>query len=95
MRGDVWEFWIFGMVAFFIAIIIYFTITPFFETLITTVTTGGVGNFTTTAINTSYHRTVTYTFTLWNLWPLAVGGLVLLLFFIAASEEEKLQTRRF
>lgn len=89
MKGAVWQFWIFGTVAFFIAIMIYFTMTPFFNTLTDVART--TGNFTTTGVNISFHNMLTRNANLWNLWPIAVGALVYLIFFVAASEEDELQ----
>lgn len=89
MKGAVWSFWIFGTVAFFIAILIYFTMTPFLNTLTDVVRT--TGNFTTTGVNTSFHNMIEYNSNLWNLWPIAVGAIVYLIFFVAASEEDELQ----
>jgi hypothetical protein len=89
-RGAVWEFWIFGMVAGFIGILVYFTMTPFLNRLISDAST--IGNFTTTTVNTSFHNTLTYVSNLWDLWPIAILAIVFLLFFIASSEEEKLET---
>ena len=93
MKGAVWEFWIFGTVASFIAIMIYYVFTPFLTQLTSSAST--IGNFTTQTVNTSFHDTLTYNTNLWNLWPIAVIAIVFLIFFIAANDEDELRTGRF
>ena len=86
MKGAVWEFWILGTVAVFIAILIFYTFTPMLNMLTDTATTH---TFTTPAVNTSFHNMLDYNMNLWNLWPIAVGVVVFLIIFAVSGDEEE------
>ena len=92
MRGAMWEFWIFGTVAAFIALMIWMPLTPFFNLF--TAEAARMGSFADPTINTSFHNTLTYNTNLWNLWPIAIVAMVFLLFFIAASGDDELEQLR-
>lgn len=92
MKGSVWEMWIYGMVALFIAIVVYFAFTPFMTTL--TNTAASTGNFTTQTINTSFHQTLTRNMNMWDFWPVVIGVVVLILIFIVASKDDEFKINR-
>ena len=82
-----WESWFYILAVVFMVIVMFFTMTPFMNTITDTVDT--VGNFTHTATNTSYHNMLENVSVMWNLWPVAAVSLALIMLFYFASEESE------
>jgi hypothetical protein len=86
MKGTLHLIWIFGMVSLFIAIVGYYTLTPFVEDMLTAARP--LANFTDAYTNTSVHSTMDHAKRYWDMWPVAVAALLMLVFFIVASDDE-------
>lgn len=87
MKGDVWEGWIYGMIAFMIIIVVYFATTPFINVFHTTM--GNTGNYSTPTTNTSFHNLIQHGQNLWNLWPIAGASIIFILLFYFAEDDSK------
>ena len=91
MKGALWEFWIIGVITIFIGASFFLMFTPMLETLNSAAYTAG--NFTHTATNTSFHNSLQFLQNQWALVPIIMGALILLIWFIAASDEDELNRR--
>jgi len=82
----IWENWIWGLVAAFIIILIFYTFTPFINQLNTEAATNA--NFSHTTTNTSYHNLLGYVSNIWDLWPIAAMVVAFLLLFYFTGEDD-------
>ncbi len=80
----------FGLIAAFIAVMAFYTFTPFIEQL--TDSAKANTNFTAT-INASATDTYETLQIYWGMWPVAMIALVMLIWFIAASDDEQRVSR--
>jgi len=87
----IWEYWLYGLVALFLTVTVFFTTTPFINEL--TDSSDAVADFSDAATNTSFNNLIEHTSNMWNLWPVAAGALILLIIFYFASEENEYERR--
>ena len=76
----------FGLIAAFIAVMAFYVFTPFVEQLMTSAKANT--DFTPT-INTSVNDTYDTLQIYWGMWPVAMVSLVMLIWFIVATDDEQ------
>jgi hypothetical protein len=77
---------IYGTATIFVVLVLWFCTTMFFNQF--TATVSATGNFSDTAINTSFQNMVTRNTNMWNLWPIVAIVMAFIFLYLIASNED-------